>query len=197
MIFAFINKMKTSDSPPKYIHDEKNRMSDINFQFLERSAALDESESKAQLLGCWSDSETSNDCKVEELLYKEYATRVWRPLAIRKSLDMLSPSNCYIVHQSKNYAAAGSLRIEPIYGTHFKSEKIPDELMQDWATAMPREGEVLDYPPPNMYVPTRIPQQRKASRNEGDSIGKPIKLQGDNDGKSDVWFKQDDQFDQP
>ena len=62
---------------------------------------------------------------------------------------------------------------------------------------MPRVGEVLDYPPPNVYVPTRIPEQRKNVRNEGDLIGKPIKLQGGDDGKSDVWFKQDDQFDQP
>ena len=34
LIFAFINKMKQTESPPKYIHDEKSRMSDINFQFL-------------------------------------------------------------------------------------------------------------------------------------------------------------------
>ena len=87
------------------------------------------------------------------------------------------------------------MRIEPIYGTQFKSEKIANELIQNWATAMPRVGEVLDYPPPNVYVPTRIPEQRKNVRNEGDPIGKPLKLQGGDDGKSDVWFKQDDQFD--
>jgi len=59
---------------------------------------------------------------------------------------------------------------------------------------MPREGEIIDYPPPNVYVPKKMPEECKAAREEADPIGKPVKLQGGNGRVSDVWFKQDDQF---
>jgi len=42
---------------------------------------------------------------------------------------MLTPVNCYFVHQSKHYAEEEGLRTEPIYGTQFKADRIPDALM--------------------------------------------------------------------
>ena len=32
LVFAFINKMKETESPPEYIYDEISRMSDVNFR---------------------------------------------------------------------------------------------------------------------------------------------------------------------
>lgn len=49
-------------------------------------------------------------------------------------------------------------------------------------------------------MPKRVPQPCKAAREEGVAIGKPVKLRGASEEtglQSDVWFKQDDQFDQP
>ena len=65
---------------------------------------------------------------------------------------------------------------------------------------MPLEGEILDYPPSNIYVPKRMPQPCRATREEDEPIGieepigLPVNLQGgDKTGlESDIWFKQDD-----
>ena len=56
---------------------------------------------------------------------------------------------------------------------------------------MPLEGENLDYPPPNMYVPQRIPEACKVAREADQPIGLPVRLQesGEDGLKSDVWFK--------
>ena len=62
--------------------------------------------------------------------------------------------------------------------------------------ALPKETEVLDYPPPNPYVPKSVPQPCRAAREEDAPIGKPTLLAGGDStlAVSDIWFKQDDQF---
>ena len=49
-------------------------------------------------------------------------------------------------------------------------------------------------------MPQRVPHPCKAAREESEAIGKPVKLTSANQQtglQSDVWFKQDDQFNQP
>ena len=56
---------------------------------------------------------------------------------------------------------------------------------------MPAEGEALDYHPPNIYVPTKVPEPFMAERNQDDPIGIPIQIQtsGEETICSDIWFK--------
>mmetsp|Transcript_8091 Transcript_8091/g.11246 ORF Transcript_8091/g.11246 Transcript_8091/m.11246 type:complete len:110 (+) Transcript_8091:512-841(+) len=109
--------MKINGGPPKYIHDEKSAMSDIGFQFMQRSGALPYAKARANALGSWNDSDGSQDCPIEELLYKNYAKRVWRPDEIGRYLEMLTPNNCYVCHVSKDYSSEADLQTEPIYTT--------------------------------------------------------------------------------
>ena len=104
-----------------------------------------------------------------------------------------------MTHASKDYANESDLKTEPIYSTQFKIEAIDAALLESWANALPKEDELLDYPPPNVHVPSRIPQAFKAARNDDSPIGKPTQLRGAFTGnpESEVWFKQDDQFEQP
>ena len=50
--------MKQGEGPPMYIHEEKHTMSDINFEFLQRSAALMYCKTKAGALSSWEGSDT-------------------------------------------------------------------------------------------------------------------------------------------
>ena len=169
--------MKSGDGPPAYIHDEQSKMSDINFEYLLRDSALSCSENQSDALSDWLDHEGSLDCKIEELLYKPYAQRIWRPNEIKKYLDMMNPKNCFIIHQSKDYAEESDLQVEPIYETLYKKEAIAPTLLESWASAMPKDGERLDYPTVNTFVPDKMPKSMKAPRKDDEPIGKPVKLQ--------------------
>lgn len=153
LIFAFINQMRLNGGPPKYIADEKRQMRDIDFQFLQRGSALSTAKSKSSSLGSWDDGEGTKDCQIDELLYKHYANRHWRPDDINRYLEMLTPSNCYVTFTTKLNSNEADLQTEPIYDTKFKKEPISDELIATLATALPKPDETLGYPPPNPYVP--------------------------------------------
>lgn len=72
LIFAFLNTMRAGDGPPKYIHDEKKAMNEINFEFLQRSAALAYSKSKAHSLNFWREGEPT-EWAIEDLIQKPYS----------------------------------------------------------------------------------------------------------------------------
>ena len=115
-----------------------------------------------------------------------------------KYLEYLTPDRCYIIHRSKEYAntLGANLRTEPIYNSQFGVEKIDDAALQEWACAMPREGEQLGHPLFNPFVPTGRLRAVKAAR-IGGKPGKPQQIRGQNDRRSMVFFKKDDTFDQP
>ena len=190
LLFAFINNMRRGDGFPSYIHDEKRAMSDIHFEFVQRQGALMYAKTKANALVFWDDSEGAQDCHVDELLYKPFAKRVWRPVEINRFLEMLTPYNCYVSHVSQDYAAEADLRVEPIYATKFKIEAIPRPTLDSWATALPKENETLDYPPRNPYVPKRVPLPCRVARSESEPVSKPVRISRHDGGlESEVWFK--------
>ena len=142
MCFAYINMMKQGDGPPEYVHEEKKNMSNIGFNFLQRSSAMITAQSKAQSLGLWHlrPDEVLNEAAVDQILFKPYANTIFRKEAIQQYLDTLRPQDCFITHQSKVYAEEEDLQTEPIYSTQYKKVKISDEQIQDLETALPRPG---------------------------------------------------------
>ena len=64
----------------------------------------------------------------------------------------------------RDFAEEEDLVTEPIYGTRYKKEKISEETLAEWKQSMPKEGEVLDYPVSNVFVPQSIPEQQKAEK---------------------------------
>ena len=65
-------------------------MSDINFQFLQRSGALPYSMTKANALNNWQEEATS-ECAIEDILFRPYSKGVWRPDEIKRYLNLLTP----------------------------------------------------------------------------------------------------------
>ena len=63
---------------------------------------------------------------------------------------------------------------------------------------MPLEDESLDLTPENIFVPKQSPVCKKAEKPEGgDEPGFPKLIMGSENDESQVWFKQDDSFNQP
>ena len=138
LIFAKLNAMRAGEGPPEYISQEKKVMSEINFQFVQRSPAMAYSKTRASALNNWNEN-APNKVSIDEILFQPYSrASVWRPDEVKRYLDMLTPQACYIVHQSKGYESEDGLQVEPIYDTKFKKEPIPSELLEAWATAQPK-----------------------------------------------------------
>jgi len=53
----------------------------------------------------------------------------------------------------KTFEKIDGLKVEPIYGTKYISERIPEEKLKAWATATRRDDEHIGYSPPNPYIP--------------------------------------------
>ena len=68
------------------------------------------------------------------------------------------------------------------------------EVLASWVSAKAGPSEVLNYPPPNPYVPKCVPTAMRKDRANDQPVSKPVLLSGGDSGKavSDVWFKQDD-----
>ena len=91
LIFAYLNAMRAGEGPPEYINEEKKAMSEINFQFVQRSSALPYSKTKASALNNWIE-DTPNQHSIEELLHHPYSKySVWRPEEVKRYLNMLTP----------------------------------------------------------------------------------------------------------
>ena len=91
LVFSYINKLKSREEPPQYIHAEKQAMSEIGFQFLQRPSALACAKGRSYALSNWNDTEGSLDCSIDEILFKSYAKREWRPDEITRFLNLMNP----------------------------------------------------------------------------------------------------------
>ena len=114
--------------------------------------------------------------------------------AVQEYLDALTPDTCYIIHRSQAYAKEPALKIEPIYGSKFKVEKIEQKHIEEWRTVLPAAGETLFHCRENPFMP-------KGALVPLDCVqkwDKPIQISsGSPSIKSDVWFRQDSEFAQP
>ena len=64
-------------------------------------------------------------CKPEDIIYRQYCCNLDdRKQDIQKFLDALTPDTCYIIHRSQGYKGEAGLKVEPIYDSKFKVEKI-------------------------------------------------------------------------
>ena len=101
LVFAAINQIK-AEGPQAYIHDEKKTMSNLAFDFLTARPARMTANMLASRLNSWKGFD-GGDCDIEDVLYKPYASMVYRPNDIKNYLDLLTPKNCYIVHRDQAY----------------------------------------------------------------------------------------------
>lgn len=84
------------------------------------------------------------------------------------------------------------LHTEKWYGTKWTKAKMDDGFIAKLRTIVPGPEERLGYPPVNKYIPKQLIEKKKP-RPEGTDPALPIKISE----SPSVWFKQDDNFNQP
>ena len=77
----------------------------------------------------------------------------WRPELISEYLNLLTPRSAIFNLNAKSCAEKEGQRTEPYYGTQFNTEKIPTELLNEWASATANDDEKIGHAPPNKFIP--------------------------------------------
>lgn len=198
LTFAQINKFKQQGAQDHYIVERKV-MGDIGFAFQQPKPAKVAAAMIAQKLDAWRPDlvDEKRECVIEQILYKQYAARGVKKEVVEEYLGFLTPRNCYVIHRNKQFAEYEDLRTEPIYNSQYRVIAIAEEKLDEWAITLPRANEKLAHPLANKFVPKTILQAKKIQRDPELPPSKPVMLRGENANESNVWFKQDDTFDQP
>ena len=105
-------------------------MGEIDFAFYQPHPAKVTTRLVAEMLDAWDvdRAKMGNDCKIEDILYKQYAARGPAEKVI-EYINLLTPDNCYIIHRNKAYENLPDLKTEPIYNAKYSLRKIEEEKL--------------------------------------------------------------------
>ena len=138
---------------------------------------------------------------MEDLLWIPYAWEDYDPENIKETLDYFKPDNMYAIYHSQLLkkemeSNPEAFQTERFYTKHFTVEELSDDYIQKLSEILPEEGMKLDFAPPNHYMPEIDNlKNMKKQRDDPEKPGVPKLLA--NDTNFEIWFKQDDTFDQP
>ena len=99
---------------------------------------LQNSHYNSSTLFAWSDD--GSDVDIKDLLSQHYEYTEWMPEMVTKFLNCLTPQNALITVTLKKFESLEDLKVEPIYGTKFTSEKISDAQIEAWSNATNTES---------------------------------------------------------
>uniref|UniRef100_A0A8C0JL57 Insulin-degrading enzyme n=1 Tax=Canis lupus dingo TaxID=286419 RepID=A0A8C0JL57_CANLU len=122
---------------------------------------------------------------LEEVLTAEYLLEEFRPDLIEMVLDKLRPENVRVAIVSKSFEGKTD-RTEEWYGTQYKQEAVPDEVIKKWQNA-DLNGK-FKLPTKNEFIPTNF--EILSLEKEATPYPSLIK----DTAMSKLWFKQDDKF---
>lgn len=118
--------------------------------------------------------------------------RTFEPSIITKALDKVRPENLRLTVISRNFPGDWDSK-EKWYGTQYKYEKIPADVMKEWnkaasASASERAAE-LHLPHKNSFIPSKLEVEKKEV---AEPALAPRLLR--NDSMARTWWKKDDTF---
>ncbi|KXS93872.1 hypothetical protein AC578_9026 [Pseudocercospora eumusae] len=181
--FQYISMLK-AEPPHKWIADEQAQLSEIEFRFRQKVPA---SRTTSHLSGVM-----QKPLPRDKLLSGQALIRKFDPEAIQRGLDCLTPSNFRFTLSAQDFPADFWTKKEKWYGTQYKIERIPGDLMTDLVdiiqTPTKRPSE-LHLPAKNEFIPQRLDVEKK----EVSAPATTPKLIR-NDRNVRLWFKKDDQF---
>src|SRR5690606_37025884 len=123
--------------------------------------------------------------------------REFRSEYIKKAIDYLRPDNFRLMVVARNPPGGGGFdKTERWYGTEYRVERIPEDLLRRIKdTAVPGAGvgdalkKELHLPHRNEFIPTNFDVQRKEVT---DKQKVPVLIK--NNELSRIWYKKDDTF---
>ncbi|XP_058795185.1 insulin-degrading enzyme isoform X2 [Phymastichus coffea] len=174
MTFQYINMLKR-EGPVQWIFKEYSNIATMNFRFREKSSPSNYVDSTVQSL---------QQYPIEEVLSAPRLVSEWRPDLINDVMTYLKPENIRVHVLAKAFENEAD-SVEPWYGTKYKKEKIPDELIARWSNA--GENDAFHLPEKNEFIPSKFDIKPH------DKVDKFPVIIEDNP-LFRVWFKQDDEF---
>ena len=198
LVFQYIHIMREA-TPQKWIWDEMKTINDINFRFLAKSSPASYVSTLASSMDAYAP---------EDIVCGRYLTREYDEKLIGDLMASLSPHNCRVVFIGQKYEHVCNQE-ETWYGTPFKRELIPADFISKWASPTTIHPD-LHLPAKNLFIASDFSLRRTVEglpfEEEKESVTADPAARGSppvaphrirNDSVADVWFKQDNVFQQP
>ena len=182
IVFQYISLVK--DTPPvEWMFQEQKNMADVEFKFRQKSPASRFASSMSSVM--------QKPLPRELLLSGTSRLRKFDADAIVNALSFLREDNCRLMIVSNDFPGDWNQK-EKWYGTDYKVERIPDELLAEIKQSMSdpsKRPSELFLPHKNEFIPTRLDVEKQ----DVPEPAKAPKLLRD-DASVRLWYKKDDTF---
>ncbi|KAL2694046.1 hypothetical protein Neosp_000616 [[Neocosmospora] mangrovei] len=183
IFFQYITLLRESP-PQEWIFQEQKGMADVDFKFKQKTPASRFTSRISSVM--------QKPLPREWLLSGHSRLRTFEPKQIEDALAMIRPDNFRMVIVSRNYPGNWDQK-EKWYGTEYRYEKIPEDLMKEIrqaASVSPSERlSSLHLPHKNQFIPNQLEVEKKEVT---EPALNPRVLR--NDGIARTWWKKDDTF---
>jgi len=185
----FINQIK-KEGVQDYIFSEFQLKSAIDFNNLSKLDSTSASVNFARKMNFIKEEEDIKEINRKAFLYEKLDKD-----DIMNRLELMEPNNMYVIHHSLAHKKLKEtnpevFKTEKWYNKEFGVEELTEEQIDKLKKIQIEDGVKMGNAPPNTFLPKKL-ELNKAS----ELSGKPGKVFSDVN--SEIYFKQDDQFDQP
>ncbi|KAK7811466.1 hypothetical protein U0070_008667, partial [Myodes glareolus] len=174
-MFQYIQKLR-AEGPQEWVFQECKDLNAVAFRFKDKERPRGYTSKIAGKLHYY---------PLNGVLTAEYLLEEFRPDLIDMVLDKLRPENVRVAIVSKSFEGKTD-RTEQWYGTQYKQEAIPEEVIQRWQNA--ELNGKFKLPTKNEFIPTNF----EILSLEKDATPYPALIK--DTAMSKLWFKQDDKF---
>lgn len=184
--FQYLNLIKLSGPPQKWIFDEISKMSEVNFKFKQKQgAASTVSRLSSKLIKYFEDGVVPSTFILSLGILREFDEG-----KITEFGDYLNCDNFRVSLSSQDLPDSTFDSKERWYGTEYSNTELSPELIKKLQN--PGLNDELHFPISNDFIPTNF----DISLEKSDSPLKHPYLVEDGN-KFQVWYKQDDQYEVP
>ncbi|XP_065556618.1 insulin-degrading enzyme-like [Artemia franciscana] len=142
-VFQYLEMLR-KDGPQEHIFEECKQLSSIQFQFKDKERPMSYTCKLAAELHTY---------PMEDVLSSEYVLTEWKPELITETLSYLTPDNVRLFIVAKAFEGKTDC-VEKYYGTNYKVEKIPEDIVTKWKNA--GINSCMHLPERNEFVPTKF-----------------------------------------
>ncbi|KAJ2388711.1 metalloprotease, partial [Coemansia sp. RSA 2603] len=179
IIFAFI-QLLLNKGPQKWFQDELRRVSEIEYQFMEKNDSVNMASTLASTM---QNKYLPPDCVLPDcLLLTEFNEELLEWIQ-----GFLNPQNFRILLAARDLDVEFDQE-EKYYGVKYRVDPIPAELMRELVGEL--ECDELYLPEPNCFIPDNLKVKSKVAAAEPADAPVLLKLTSG----LELWFKQDDRF---
>ncbi|KAJ4510032.1 metalloprotease [Exophiala dermatitidis] len=183
IVFQYIGMMK-ANPPVQWLHEEMKNMAEVDFRFRQKSPASRFTSGTSSVM--------QKKLPRNLLLSGTSKFRKFDAEAITQAMEYLREDNFRLMLVSQEYPGDWDQR-EKWYGTEYKVEKIPTDVLSDVRKALSSHGnetiKELHLPHKNEFIPTKL----DVEKTEVKEPAKTPKLLR-NDDLVRLWWKKDDTF---